>query len=69
MESFRILFQKNLRGDFTIDDKDSLKYILQVKVKSIQSALVKKKTKNNNNIKLVYLKDLTRLQKSPPPPD
>lgn len=69
MKSFRILFQKNLRGDFTIDDKDSLKYILQVKVKSIQSALVKKKTKNNNNIKLVYLKDLTRLQKSPPPPD
>ena len=65
MKSFRILFQKNLRGDFTIDDKDSLKYILQVKVKSIQSALVKKQ----NNIKLVYLKDLTRLQKSPPPPD
>ena len=45
MKSFRILFQKNLRGDFTIDDKDSLKYILQVKVKSIQSALVKKKQK------------------------
>lgn len=25
MKSFRILFQKNLRGEFTIDDKDSIK--------------------------------------------